>query len=577
VLQYGVVRGPHDQRAVRVQTRFLLVLPVQKEVLPVIATQQGNRRIGWLVALLALLAFVALGIPGRMVTQWAYAVERGKLQADSEELATVSEDLARLQEVSHAFRLVAKVAGPGVVHIRVSRDEKAHERIIELNREHAELSEQLEIARRRIRSDSEIQPTAEQIIEIIVRLREIAEELEVLAERVSPGSGSGIVFDQDGHVLTNNHVVAGRSEIRVILPGDEEREYQATIVGTDPNTDLALLRIDAPNLHPLKFGDSDQMQVGDWVVAVGAPFGLSQSVTHGIISATGRSDVLAGRGIIYPNFLQTDAAINPGNSGGPLLNLRGEVIGVNTAIATNAGESYNAGIAFTIPSNLVVKIANQLKERGEVARGWLGITMGELTAPDREIFGIADRRGVLVDAVIEGSPADGAGLLVEDVILSVNGKSVANMAELRGLIADISPGEKAKFSLLRDGERSEITVALGRRPRDDEEFAAANTRARRAREFESLGFYARTLLPDLAPRVGYTERDRGAVIVALVDDEKSRPALEPGELIVACNDKPVETVAALAQALKARTDDRAVKLELINPQGDRRVVEYKRK
>ncbi len=539
-----------------------------------IARQQGNSRVGWLVVTLALLALVALGLPGRMLTQWAYAVERGKLQADSEELATVKQDLARVQEVSHAFRLVAKVARPGVVHIRVSRDEKAHERIIELNREHAELSEQLEIARRRIRSDSEEQPTAEEIIEIITRLRQIADELEVLAERVSPGSGSGIVFDQAGHILTNSHVVAGRSEIRVTLP--DEREYEATVVGTDSSSDLAVVKIDAAELHPLAFGDSDRVEVGDWVIAVGAPFGLSQSVTHGIISATGRNDVIPRRGIIYQNFLQTDAAINPGNSGGPLLNLQGQVIGVNTAIATN-GDSYNAGIAFTIPSNMAVKIANQLKERGEVARGWLGITMGELTAADREIFGIEGRRGVLVDAVLERTPADEAGLLVEDVILSVNGKSVENMAELRGFIADIFPGESAKFGLLRDEEQTEITVKLGRRPRDDEEFAATAARRRRAREFEGLGFYARTLLPDFAPRVGYTERDRGAVIVAVIEDRENMPAVEPGELIVACNGRPVENVAALAQALKIAADNRAVKLELVNSAGDYRVVEFKRR
>jgi serine protease Do len=566
-----------DNRVLSADARPRTLLPGpagEKEVSAVITRQRGNPRIGWLVATVALLAFVLLGVPSRMLTQWTYAVERGRLQADNEELAALSQNIARVQEVSHAFRLVAKVAGPGVVHIRVSRDERAHERIIELNREHAELSERLEIARRRIRSDSETQPTAEEIIEIITRLREIADELEILAERVSPGSGSGIVFDEAGHILTNSHVVAGRSEIHVTLP--DEREYEATVVGTDPSSDLAVVKIDAAELHPLAFGDSDQVEVGDWVIAVGAPFGLSQSVTHGIISATGRNDVIPRRGIVYQNFLQTDAAINPGNSGGPLLNLQGEVIGVNTAIATN-GDSYNAGIAFTIPSNMAVKIASQLKERGEVARGWLGITMGELTATDREIFGIEGRRGVLVDAVLERTPADENGLLVEDVILSVNGKPVANMAELRGLIADIFPGENANFGLWRDEEQTEITVKLGRRPRGDEEFAATTARARRAREFEGLGFYARTLLPDFAPRVGYTERDRGARIVAVVDDEKSRPALEPGELIVACNGKPVKTVAALARALKAEADDRVVKLELVNREGNRRVVEYKRR
>jgi len=544
-------------------------MPDEKEVEAVAATQQGNRRIGLLIVTLAMLAFVLLGVPSRMLTQWTYAVERGKLQADSEELAALNQDLAGVQEVSHAFRLVAKVARPGVVHIRVSRDEGAQERIIELNREYAELSEQLERARRRIRSHSEKQPTAEEIIEILSRLRQIAQELEVLAERISPGSGSGIIFDEEGHILTNSHVVAGRSEIRVILP--DAREYEATLIGTDPHTDLALLKIDAADLHPLKFGDSDRMEVGDWVVAVGAPFELPQSVTHGIISATGRNDVLAGRGIIYADFLQTDAAINPGNSGGPLLNLRGEVVGVNTAIATRAGASYNAGIAFTIPSNLAVKIANKLKESGEVARGWLGITMGELTAADREILSINNQRGVLVAAIVERAPADKAGLRIEDVILTVNGTAVANMAQLRGLIADVAPGDEATLGLVRGDQPAEITLELGRRPASAE-FDAIMRRSRGGRELPGLGLYARTLLPSIAAGFGHSAQDRGV----LVSEAPRIRAGIPLPRVVACNGESVGTLRELEQRLNSIAKEKTIELEIVDPDGEHRTVKFTR-
>ena len=536
------------------------------------ATQYGKPRVGWLAAALVLLALAALGVPNRMLTQWGYAVERGRLRASTEELAAVGQDLARVEEVSRAFRLVAKVARPGVVHIRVRGGEEAYTRIKELEREREELIERWEALEQKIGKEADdLETYRSEIRDLLRHLRQNAEEIATLQQTLPPGSASGIIFDEGGHILTNNHVVGGRRDIRVTLP--DEREYEATLVGSDPKTDLAVIKIDASDLHPLKFGDSDRVEVGDWVIAVGAPFGLSQTVTHGIISATGRSDVLTGRGILYQNFLQTDAAINPGNSGGPLLNLKGEVVGVNTAIATN-GDAYNAGIAFTIPANMAVRIADQLKQTGQVARGWLGITMGELTTADREVFGVEGRQGVLVDAVIEHAPADQAALLVEDVILTVNGTAVANMADLRGRIADILPGHDATLGLLRDGARTEITVKLGRRPTDVELDSSARD-SRRARELPQLGLYARTLLPSFAPRAGYKEDDRGARVIDVTGDESNAAPIEPGELIVACNGEPVTTVAALSRVLEATSKNRTVKLEVVDPEGQRRTVRYR--
>lgn len=515
-------------------------------------TQERKPRLGWLVAALVVLVLAALGIPGRMLTQWAYAVERGKLRAGTEELAAVSQDLARIQEVSHAFRLVAKVARPGVVHIRV-RSEPAKEDDDPMLRE---LRRQLE-----------------------ERLGEGFNERNwqdfLRRHGEAPASGSGIILDHEGYILTNNHVVEDRSEIRVTLPDD--REYEAVLIGNDPKTDLAVIKINAPDLQPLEFGDSNQMEVGDWVIAVGSPFELSQSVTHGIISATGRDsvDVLLSRGILYQNFLQTDAAINPGNSGGPLLNLRGEVIGVNTAIATN-GDGFNAGIAFTIPSNMAMKIAEQLRQTGEVVRGWLGITMGELTAADREIFGLDGRWGVLVASITEHAPADRDGLLLEDVIVKVNDRPVASMAQLRGLIADIFPGDSARLGLLRDGKPIELVVKLGRRPADSE-LSTTLERSREACEFRELGLRARTLLPSSARLYGYRERDRGVLVWETIDDAVEPPIRPEEELIVACNGRPVVTAADLARILKASDQEPTVRLELLDRSNERRTVELQRR
>ena len=378
------------------------------------------------------------------------------------------------------------------------------------------------------------------------------------------------IFDSTGHILTNNHVIEDRRSIVVRLP--DEREYEATIVGTDPKTDLAVIKIDAPNLHPLKFGDSEKVEVGDWVIAVGAPFGLSQSVTHGIISATGRHDIITGRGIMYQNFLQTDAAINPGNSGGPLLNLRGEVIGVNMAIATD-GEGYNAGIAFTIPANTAVQIGRQLIESGEVARGWLGITMGELTAADREIFGVEAGQGVLVSALIEDGPAESAGIVVEDVILAVNHTPVSNMSQLRSLIAEVYPGDKATFDLSRGDQRKQIAVKLDRRP-SDEEFSHSTALLMRMRKLDQLGLYARTLLPGLA--AGYDAEKRGVLVLGPIDENDEKSPIKRRELIVQCNGKSVSTVAALSQVLEQTQAGKEIKLTVINSDGEQRTVSMQR-
>jgi serine protease Do len=537
--------------------------------------REGNPRFRYPTVGLLLFALLALGFPNRLLTERTHALEHDRLRADTEEPGQASQDLARVEEVSHAFRLVARTAQPGVAHIRVGGGAEARVRLAELERRQEEIRARLKEIERTLKDKPDDVPSLDEILALYNERRAIEQQMEEQLERLQPASGSGIVFDEEGHILTSNHVIEGRDEIHVQLP--DEREYEATLIGADPKTDLAMIKIAASGLQPLKFGDSDELEVGDWVIAVGAPFGLSQTVTHGIISATGRAYIreLLNRGVLYQNFLQTDAAINPGNSGGPLLNLRGEVIGVNTAIATN-GDGYYAGIAFAIPSNMAVNIANQLKQTGEVARGWLGITMGELTAADREVFGVEGRRGVLVDAVVEGAPAEQAGMFVEDVILTVNGKPVANMAELRGLIADVPPGENTSFDLVRGGEHMTIAVRLGRRP-DDEEFRRSTALMRRARSLEALGVYVRTLLADYASPLGYDEDDRGVLVLANIEGAADPPEISPEELIVGCNGRSVETVAALSRVLEQVKKGERVTLDVVNADGERRTVRCRRK
>ena len=529
-------------------------------------------RLGVLLVLLMLVVLVVLDAPSRMLTQLTYALERGRIRAKREELSRLDKNLADLSEVSHAFRIVAQVATPGVVHIQATADEDALRRLDELAEQERVLRERLGAIASQMQQGSdkdEDDALLESMIDLRGQLAEIRGAHERQAALTQPVTGSGIVYDEGGYILTNNHVIGERKNILVRTP--DNREYAAGLIGADPNTDLAIIKINADEMHPLEFGDSDSVRVGDWVVAVGAPFGLSHTVTHGIISATGRKDVadLAVRGVVYQNFLQTDAAINPGNSGGPLLNLHGQVVGVNTAIATR-GESYNAGIAFTIPSNMASKIAEQLKHTGEVARGWLGVSMYNLSPAERKILGVEGAGGVMVEAVIEQSPADRAGLMVEDVIVAVNGRPAADMADLRGLIADVQPGENTLFEIVRGGKPATISVDLGRRP-DSREITAAVPR-RVMLEIDSLGVYARTLMPEFAPVLGYQAGRRGVLVLGQIDEQIEDPLIENRALIVECDGAAVECAGELLRVLAEQQTGDRVELTVLNPEGERRTI-----
>jgi serine protease Do len=271
------------------------------------------------------------------------------------------------------------------------------------------------------------------------------------------GTGSGVIFRADGYILTNYHVVDGADQVLVTL--NNEQEYQAHVVGRDPKTDLAVLRIQASEALPVAtLGDSDALQVGDWVVAIGNPFGLDHTVTAGIVSAKGR---VIGAGP-YDDFIQTDASINPGNSGGPLLNMRGEVVGINTAIVPNG-----QGIGFAIPINTAKPLIPQLVSTGKVTRGYLGLNMQTLTPALTQTLKLSDRKGALVSEVTPGSPAAKAGLQRGDVIVTFDGKQVESAHDLATLVAATPVGKNVSVMILRDGNKQTVPLTVGRMPSDE--------------------------------------------------------------------------------------------------------------
>ncbi|MBR4424202.1 MAG: Do family serine endopeptidase, partial [Mailhella sp.] len=274
-------------------------------------------------------------------------------------------------------------------------------------------------------------------------------------KRKSTALGSGFIISSDGYIVTNNHVVEGADKITVNLNGGKGKGLQAKVIGTDADTDLALLKVEGRrDLPVLEFGNSDAMEVGDWVLAIGNPLGLNNTVTAGILSAKGR-DLHSGP---YDNFLQTDASINPGNSGGPLINMKGEVIGINTAIMANG-----QGLGFSIPSSLASRIIDDLRSGKKVSRGWLGVSIQDVSEDMAKALGIKETRGAIIGKVMPGEPADRAGLQAGDVITSIDGEPVGSASEATRKIAALRPGAEARVQIIRNGEEKTLRVKLGER------------------------------------------------------------------------------------------------------------------
>jgi serine protease Do len=368
-------------------------------------------------------------------------------------------------------------------------------------------------------------------------------------ERREQGLGSGVIVSPDGFILTNNHVIEGANEIKVYT--SDKRELKARVVGADPKTDIAVVKVEVNNLPTLAFADSSQVQVGDIALAIGNPFGVGQTVTMGIISATGRG----GLGIEdYEDFIQTDAAINPGNSGGALINASGQLIGVNTAIVSRAGG--NQGVGFAVPANLARTVMNQLLKNGKVVRGYLGVMIQPVTPEIAKAFNLPDARGALVGEVTADGPAARAGLAQGDVITELDGARVDDSRELRLKIGQLAPGSVIRLKILREGNPREVNVTLGELPNEKE--AAGDWKP----ESDSPdGLSVENLTPQIARQLELQSNTSGVVVTGVQDGSRADDAgLRRGDVIQQVNRQRVNNVAEFERAMKQAGDKSAALL-----------------
>lgn len=355
------------------------------------------------------------------------------------------------------------------------------------------------------------------------------------------GLGSGVIVGEDGIILTNNHVVQNADNIIVRLLDDNE--YKAEIKGVDPRTDLAVLKIDASNLASLKLGDSDKLRVGEWVLAIGSPLQaeFAHTVTAGIVSAKGRR--LSGIDNPIQDFIQTDAAINPGNSGGALVNLKGELVGINTAIASRTGGSI--GIGFAIPTNLASKVMTDILEKGKVVRGWLGVSISDVPQEVVKMYELKTKDGAFVREVVNEGPADKAGVEAGDIILEVSGKKIRNSTELSTLVGASEPGNTVDLKILRDGKVNNIEVRLEEFPEEESLIARSQKNS-----LESLGIEVETVSRNLRKKYNVTGNDEGVVITSIQQGSVAdRLGLQEGDMIIRINRQYVSNVSEFSRVV----------------------------
>jgi len=497
-------------------------------------------KFGGLVAMafaLGLLFAGLLNLPDRSSAQESVLARPASSLNTSGTLAPPASAVRVLSEISDAFAAVTEAARPSVVFIK---------------------SQKTETKRR-------LPPGMEQFFPRYHSQPEV--------ER---GSGSGFIVSQDGYILTNNHVVEGAEQVTVRLL--DRREFTAKIVGTDPNTDVAVLKIDAKGLTPAVLGNSDQAKIGEWVLAVGNPLGeaLTFTVTQGIISAKGRplGGLLRTTGSIQ-DFIQTDAAINPGNSGGPLVNVRGEVIGINSAIASETG--YNVGYGFAIPINLARAVMTQLIEHGKVERAALGIAIRDATPNDAAYVGLPEIRGVLVEDMPDDSPAKKAGVEPGDIIISVDGKPVQYTGQLQQEVGFRHPGDVVKVEVARKGgARKTLSVKLTSLQTDGDiankgADESKGTTPQRGSAMDLLGVTVESLTPDLAGQLDLDPSVKGLVVTEVEPDGPAAEILNDGsrggapDIILSVENQPVKSEADLKQALKNAGPGTIVSLRLLTP------------
>ncbi len=379
-----------------------------------------------------------------------------------------------------------------------------------------------------------------------------------------PTSGSGFIIDREGHILTNNHVVTDAQDITVTL--NDKRTFKARVIGADKETDVAVIQVSGDNLPYLPLGDSDRLRIGDWAVAIGNPLGdLRGSVTVGIISAQGRSNLnIYGGTPAYQDFIQTDASINFGNSGGPLCNIRGEAIGINTAINPSG-----QGIGFAIPINLAKHVADQLLSGGTVKRAWMGVTLAELTAELAEGLGLDGRRGVLIQSVLKDQPADRAGLRRNDVIVEFNGEPVTDVQKFRLKVADMPIGSRANLVVLREGKRVPVTMTLGPKPPEDQ--IARGVPAEPEAAVAPGGLKVRDLGVEEKANAGV---ESGVMVTDVASGSAAEDAgLQAGDVIEEVNTRPVTSAAAFRKTLQdAKAAKKKNAVLLVNTNGQTRFV-----
>ena len=451
--------------------------------------------------------------------------------------AEVAELIVGAEKLSEAFRMVAKRLKPCVVTITSSVEISARQ----WSRRGGQLRD--------------LPPGLENLLppELLEQLygnqvpeAEEAPQQGAPTRKVQTGMGSGVIVSSDGYVLTNNHVIANSDVLQVEL--SDGRIFTADVIGSDTSSDVAVLKIDATGLVAARLGDSTAMEVGDWVLAIGSPFGLDQTVTAGIISATHRQTGIIPGG--YEDFLQTDAAINPGNSGGPLVSLRGEVIGINTAINSRSGS--NAGVGFAIPANMAHRIMEDLRREGRVVRGWLGASLGEVTvenAPQLQLPpGVL--RGALIADVRPGEPAEQANLQAGDVVVAINDNPISSFAQLRNMVALSRPGSQLQFEIYRNGQKLQLPVTVGELTR--EKLAAMVERT----EIPELGLVVQRLTPQLAEELGAPEITGGVVVTELMPDGPAMQELHirPGDIILRVNNVAIASPQQLKTVLEEQAE-----------------------
>ncbi len=495
------------------------------------------------VAIFAMI-FLAWTAGTQMVRTAGYARAAQDVEATRQELSTV-QDLARV------YKLVGKAVEPSVVKLEV------HKKMGNTAQDQQDL-----LKRFFPDTDGDGEPN----VPPGLRIPNNEDDFE------AQGTGSGVIVEVDGktgYVMTNNHVAGGASELTVTL-GDGREIKDAKLVGADPKSDLAVVKIEAEGLIPAKWGNSDYLEKGELICAFGSPFGYVGSMTHGIVSALNRDRVrIIDSRYAYENFIQVDAPINPGNSGGPLVNLRGEVVGINTAIASRTGAF--SGIGFAIPSNQARFVYDQIRETGKVVRGWLGVQIDNVAnSKDAARHGGYDgNSGVMVKGILKGSPS-AEKLELGDIIVGINGKSVQNMTELRNMVAATPPGKHLIMDVVRAGAKQQVTVVLGEQPDDLDQIAHADASAGSdgAITLDNLGLQLQKPTAQLLSEADITDATQGALVASVRPGHPAALAgLRPGDLITRIGETPIKSPADVKTALTKDNLAAGVNVRIVNKEG----------